>query len=79
MNKHKIFIADSRFILPVIKKKIGSEQVDIFGQTVVEAIRPARAPIDCQQEIQKLPYIFYDPERTGNKTGGWCAPLSIRM
>jgi len=46
--------------LPVIRKKIGAEQADMFNQSTVEVVKTARAAIDYQQEIQKFPYIFHD-------------------
>lgn len=54
--------------LPVIRKKIGAEQADIFSKTSVEIIKPERAEIDYGLEIKKLPYIFQDPIQFDKKT-----------
>ncbi len=53
--------------LPVIRKKIGADQPDIFSETAVEIIKPASQHIDYMQEIKKLPYVFHDPVRFDKK------------
>jgi modification methylase len=53
--------------LPIIRKKIGADQTDIFSKSQVEVIKPERSTIDFKQEIQKLPYIFHDPVRFDKK------------
>ncbi|MBU2262850.1 MAG: site-specific DNA-methyltransferase, partial [Proteobacteria bacterium] len=61
LQRHSIGYEINESFLPVIRKKIGAEQGDIFSQTIVEVVKPARATIDYRQEIRKLPYIFHDP------------------
>jgi len=60
LQRHSIGYEINESFLHVIRKKIGVEQAEIFNQTVVEIIKPARTPIDYRQEIQKLSYIFHD-------------------
>ena len=67
LQRHSIGYEINESFLPVIRKKIGAEQADIFSQTVVEVVKPARAAIDYRQEIQKMPYIFHDPVRFDKK------------
>jgi site-specific DNA-methyltransferase (adenine-specific) len=45
-------------LFPVIRKKLGAEQADIFSEDIIEVVKPARDPIDFQKERQKLPYII---------------------
>ncbi|MFH1977529.1 MAG: site-specific DNA-methyltransferase [Pseudomonadota bacterium] len=67
LQRHSIGYEINESFLPVIRKKIGAEQADIFSQTVVEVIKPALAATDYRQEIQKLPYIFHDPVQFDKK------------
>ena len=53
----------NQFLFPLIRKKLGAEQADIFSEDVVDVVKPVRDAIDFQQERQKLPCIFYDPLR----------------
>jgi len=53
--------------LPIIRKKIGADQDDIFNHTLFEVVKPTRAIIDYKHEIQKLPYIFHDPVQFDKK------------
>ena len=50
-------------VFPLIRKKLGVEQADIFSQDLVDVIKPRRDEIDFEKERQKLPYLFYDPFR----------------
>ena len=67
LQRHSIGYEINESFLPVIRKKIGAEQVDIFSQTAVEVVKPPRAAIDYRQEIQKMLYIFHDPVRFDKK------------
>jgi site-specific DNA-methyltransferase (adenine-specific) len=67
LQRHSIGYEINESFLPVIRKKIGVEQADIFNQTVIEVIKPARTAIDYRQEIQKLQYIFHDPVQFDKK------------
>ena len=67
LQRHSIGYEINESFLPVIRKKIGAEQADIFSQTAVEVVKPARETIDRRQEIQKMPYIFHDPVRFDKK------------
>ncbi len=67
LQRHSIGYEINESFLPVIRKKIGAEQADIFNRTVVEVIKPARAVLDYQQEIEKLTYIFHDPVQFDKK------------
>jgi DNA modification methylase len=67
LQRHSIGYEINGSFLPVIRKKIGAEQADIFSQAIVEVVKPARATIDYRQEIQKLPYIFHDPVQFDKK------------
>jgi len=67
LQRHSIGYEINESFLPVIRKKIGAEQADIFSQTAIEVVKPTRAAIDYRQEIQKMPYIFHDPVRFDKK------------
>jgi modification methylase len=67
LQRHSIGYEINEAFLPVIRKKIGDEQTDIFSQNILEVIKPARAAIDYRQEVQNLPYIFHDPVRFDKK------------
>ena len=53
--------------LPIIKKKLGIEEPNIFDKCVIEFNKPNRENLDYQQKIQELPYIFHDPVRFDKK------------
>lgn len=55
--------------LPVIERKLGVDQRDIFRQADidVEVIRPKRAIIDHRRDTKNIPYIFHDPVRFDKK------------
>ena len=67
LQRHSIGYEINESFLPVIRKKIGAEQADIFDRTVVEVIKPARVATDYRQKIEKLPYIFHDSVRFDKK------------
>lgn len=46
--------------LPVIKEKLGLEQIAIFQDATFEIIKQAEPKVDFKEEIKKLPYIFKD-------------------
>jgi len=53
--------------LPVIKRKIGAEQMDIFQKTSVEIIKPEREETDYQRRMLNMPYIFRDAVKFDKK------------
>lgn len=52
--------------IPVIKKKLEVHQKDLNG-TTYEFTKQEALTTDFKKEIQKLPYIFKDPQRLNNK------------
>lgn len=52
--------------IPVIKKKLEVHQKDLNG-TTYEFTKQETLTTDFKKEIQKLPYIFKDPQRLNNK------------
>ncbi len=63
LQRNSIGYEINESLFPVIRKKLGAEQADIFSEDIVDVVKPVRDAIDFQQERQKLPYIFYDPLR----------------
>ncbi len=61
LNRNSIGYEINESFLPIIRKKLGAERSDISSQTHIEVIKPVSQPIDYEQEIKKLPYIFRDP------------------
>lgn len=47
--------------IPVIKKKICTEQENFFDEANIEIIEQQRLKIDFKEQIKTLPYIFKDP------------------
>jgi len=67
LQRHSIGYEINEAFSPVIRKKIGAEQSDIFSQADIEVIKPIRTATDHKHEIQKMPYIFHDPVRFDKK------------
>jgi modification methylase len=53
--------------LPIIRRKLGHEQTDIFEKTDIEILKPKRPPVDYELQVNRLPYIFQDPIRFDKK------------
>lgn len=60
LNRHSIGYEINESYLPVIKKKLGADQADIFTDFSIKAIKPKRDIADYGQRINQLPYIFCD-------------------
>ena len=67
LNRDSIGYEINESFLPIIRKKIGVEQTELFSKSIVDVIKPERATIDFRQEIQELPYVFHDPVRFDKK------------
>lgn len=67
LKRNSIGYEINESFLPIILKKIGAEQPNISSQTHIEVIKPVSQPIDYEQEIKKLPYIFRDPIKFDKK------------
>ena len=61
LQRNSIGYEINESLFPVIRKKLGAEQTDIFSEDIVDTVKPVRDAIDFQQERQKMPYIFCDP------------------
>lgn len=59
LQRNSIGYETNESLFPVIRKKLGAEQADIFSEDVVDVVKPVRDAIDFQQERKKLPYILY--------------------
>ncbi len=57
---------NSEFI-PVIKKKLGTNQTDINDTTYEFVVQPTSNELNFGNEIEKLPYIFKDPHQFDKK------------
>jgi DNA modification methylase len=53
--------------LPIIRRKLGHEQTNIFEKTDIEILKPKRPPVDYDLQLKELPYIFQDPIRFEKK------------
>ena len=53
--------------LPIIRKKIGAEQEDIFDKTIIEVVKRRREGEDYRKQIKELPYLFEDKVKFDKK------------
>lgn len=53
--------------LPIIKKKTGAEEPDLFGKNDFIIERQNQLNLDFDRDIQKLPYVFKDPVKMDKK------------
>ncbi len=67
LNRHSIGYEINESYLPVIKKKLGADQTDIFSDFSVDIIKPERGIVEYEQKINNLPYIFRDKVRFKKK------------
>lgn len=68
LNRHSIGYEINESFLPIIKKKIGAEQADIFTDFSINIVKPKRDIAEYSQKIKKLPYIFRDMVRFEKKS-----------
>jgi site-specific DNA-methyltransferase (adenine-specific) len=61
LDRNSIGYEINEDFLPTIREKLGIRQKDIFKEAVVEIIKQEGVPIDFQERISRLPYIFKDP------------------
>lgn len=60
LNRNSVGYEINKDFIPVIKEKLDVNQMDLSG-TNYEFLTDA-STCDCDTEIQKLPYIFHDPQ-----------------
>ena len=67
LNRNSIGYEMNEDFLPIIKKKIGIEEADLFNtyEFSIEKQRPLS--LDLEREIRKLPYVFKDPVKMDKK------------
>ena len=53
--------------LPIIRKKIGAEQEDIFDKTIIEIVERKSEGEDYGKQIRELPYMFEDKVKFDKK------------
>ncbi|HPD60319.1 MAG TPA: site-specific DNA-methyltransferase, partial [Thermodesulfobacteriota bacterium] len=61
LHRNSIGYEINEAFLPVIRKKLGIQQPNIFDKSIVEFLEPNRKGEDYTQQVQELPYIFRDP------------------
>ncbi|MBN2092293.1 site-specific DNA-methyltransferase, partial [candidate division KSB1 bacterium] len=60
-DRNSIGFEINKNFIPIIKEKLGINQVNLFYENDIEFIEQENRGFNWQAEIQKLPYIFKDP------------------
>lgn len=67
LQRNSIGYEINESFLPIITKKIGAEQGNIFNPSKLEVVRGSVQEINEDEEIRNLPYIFHDPIQLDKK------------
>lgn len=67
LNRNSIGYEINEDFLPIIRERLGIQQKTIFYDATFEIIKQENPPVDFQEEIKKLPYIFKDPIKFDKK------------
>ena len=67
LNRNSVGYEINNEFLPIIKRKIGIEEPDLFGKNefIIETQNDLNLDFSC--DIQKLPYVFKDPVKMDKK------------
>jgi site-specific DNA-methyltransferase (adenine-specific) len=67
LNRNSVGYELNHEFLPIIKKKTGAEEPDLFGKNDFIIERQNQLNLDFDHDIQKLPYVFKDPVKMDKK------------